>query len=157
MNILFTNLIFLDVELTSRDDVFEFISNKMQSAGIVTDSASYVEALVAREKHSSTALGNNFAIPHGILESITKPAVCIVRLKDEILWEDLSDDPLPAEQVRVIFGIAMPSKQNEGDVNIHVDILSKLCTMLLDDEMCENILNCKTPEDVLHISQMFIK
>lgn len=140
MDILSIDLIDTNISFETKEEVFKFVSEKIHKAGIIDNPTSYYDALVTREKSSSTALGNSFAIPHGISDDIKNPAVGIIKLSKPLLWVDESDDPLPDELINCIFYLAIPSSKNVGVENLHVEILSKICCSILDDSFCEKVL-----------------
>lgn len=151
MAIFKSSLIFLDEEIKSKTELFNFISSKLCIEGVIKDKQYFLDALNHREKHSTTALGNLFAVPHGILDSIVYPVICVVRMRMAILWKDESDDPFEDENIRCVFCLAIPSTKNKGSNNLHVALLSEVCSILLEDEQCTKILSTIDSEVLLQM------
>lgn len=135
-----TNQIYLDQTWHSKEDVFDFISAEAERYSITTNRAQLAADLWERERVYSTGLQDHFAIPHTQSEVVTRPAVMVIRLREPIDWESHDGKP-----VKYIFAILVP----KGHVDVsHLQIISSLATLLLEDSFKEAIAEAVQPEDV---------
>lgn len=137
------NLVVLDGEQTSKEEILSELADLMDRDGRLTDKEDYMRHVMEREKECSTALETGYAIPHGKCNSVKEPSVAFARLKKGISWG--GDDE---EKIQVIFLLAVP-EANAG--NLHLKILSKLARRLMDNEFCNRISNVKTPEELVRV------
>ena len=137
------NLVVLDGEQTSKEEILSELADLMDRDGRLTDKEDYMRHVMEREKECSTALETGYAIPHGKCNSVKEPSVAFARLKNGITWGE--DDE---EKIQVIFLLAVP-EANAG--NLHLKILSKLARRLMDNEFCNRISNVKTPEELVRV------
>ncbi|AOF48638.1 MAG: fructose PTS transporter subunit IIA [Tetragenococcus koreensis] len=120
------DLIFLDQEVTSQDEVLQIIVNNAQTNGYVTDKDKLYEAVKKREQEVPTAIGYSIAIPHGKTDAVSYPFISFLRTTEEIKWTEENE-----ERVRLIFLIGVP---NESENNLHLKFISQLSKKLLDQE-----------------------
>ena len=137
------NLVVLDGEQTSKEEILSELADLMDRDGRLTDKEDYMRHVMEREKECSTALETGYAIPHGKCNSVKEPSVAFARLKKGISWG--GDDE---EKIQVIFLLAVP-EANAG--NLHLKILSKLARRLMDNEFCNRISNVKTSEELARV------
>lgn len=97
-----------DLEATTKEAAIEEMAEMLDEHGILADKATYVRAVLDREAHSTTGIGNNIAIPHGKSESVTKSAIVFARTKEMIEWESLDDEP-----VNMIFLLAITDSDKQ--------------------------------------------
>ena len=83
-----------------------------------------------REEESTTGIGEGIAIPHGKCDAVKKPGLAAMVVKNGVEFEALDDEP-----VTLLFLIAAPNTED----NIHLDVLSKLSVMLMDDNFTESL------------------
>lgn len=135
-----TNQIYLNETLHSKEDVLGFISAEAERHGITKDRAQLVADLWEREHVYSTGLQDHFAIPHTQSEVVIRPAVMVIRLREAIDWASHDGKP-----VKYIFAILVP----KGHVDIsHLQIISSLATLLLEDSFKVAIAQAVQPEEV---------
>lgn len=137
------NLVVLDGEQTSKEEILSELADLMDRDGRLKDKEDYMRHVMEREKECSTALETGYAIPHGKCNSVKEPSVAFARLKKGITWGE--DDE---EKIQVIFLLAVP-EANAG--NLHLKILSKLARRLMDNEFCNRINSVKTPEELVRV------
>ncbi len=80
-DILTKELVVFDLEATTKEAAIEEMAEMLDEHGILADKATYVRAVLDREAHSTTGIGNNIAIPHGKSESVTKSAIVLQERK----------------------------------------------------------------------------
>lgn len=133
------NKVYLDKEFTTKEEVFQFLAEQMQSLGIVDNPDCYVSAVQEREKEGTTGLVNGFAIPHGKSKDIKEAAVLYVRNRNGIEW-----DSLDGSLITDIFALAIPETATQH----HLDSLIAISTNLMDDAIC-NSLRATQDEDAI--------
>ncbi|MGL5205735.1 MAG: PTS fructose transporter subunit IIABC [Metamycoplasmataceae bacterium] len=136
--------IFLNANLTKRDDVFDFISDKAISLGIINknNKQKLVNAFIKREEESTTGFQDGFAIPHARIKEIIKPSIIVVRSNYYIDWQSMDNQP-------TVIAIALLIPENQSST-IHIDTLSKIATLLLDPEFRSNMLNLESEEQIFN-------
>lgn len=133
MSIFSKDFIFLDQDLNSKEEVFEFIAQKAVSLGIGTEKNKIFDDLLARENEISTGLESNFAIPHAQSSAIEKPALLFLSLKSGLDWQNFDDS-----KAKFIFCILLPKSGFEQN---QVEILAKVARIILNPEIKEIILS----------------
>jgi PTS system nitrogen regulatory IIA component len=131
--------VLLDVEVTSKPQLFEYVAQRMSPA-LDIHTKVIVEALLAREKLGSTGLGQGVAIPHGRLKTLQIAAGVLVRLRDAVNFD--APDQLP---VRLLFVLFVPSRATD----LHLQILSEVAQLFGDKVMRGKLLNSDNPEQIL--------
>ncbi|MCF0131912.1 MAG: PTS sugar transporter subunit IIA [Pseudobutyrivibrio sp.] len=114
----------------------------MAKSGKITDVDAYTKAVFAREEEGSTGIGEGIAIPHGKCDAVAKPGLAAITVPKGVEFDALDGAP-----VDLIFLIAAPNTKD----NIHVDVLSKLSMMLMDESFSKNLKNAKSSEEFLKI------
>lgn len=120
----------LDVDVTSRKRLFEEAAFAVETA-YGEDHDAVFDALMARERLGSTALGNGCAIPHGRLASLTSPAIVLLRTKTPISYDAPDNRP-----VRLFMTILVPSK----DPQAHLTLLKETAALFSDKVVLQKIL-----------------
>ncbi len=136
------NSVSLNQKAASKDEVLEKVVDLMCEKGNITDKAEYLQAVRAREEEGTTGVGDGIAIPHGRCMAVNAPGLAAMVLPEGVEYEALDDEP-----VHLIFLIAAPA--NGGDA--HIEMLSKLSTMLMDEEFTANLRNAKSKEEFISI------
>ena len=136
------NSVSLNQKAASKDEVLEKVVDLMYEKGNITDKAEYLQAVIAREEEGTTGVGEGIAIPHGRCMAVNAPGLAAMVLPEGVDYEALDDEP-----VHLIFLIAAPA--NGGDA--HIEMLSKLSTMLMDEEFTANLRNAKSKEEFISI------
>ncbi|WP_338983797.1 fructose-specific PTS transporter subunit EIIC [Spiroplasma endosymbiont of Othius punctulatus] len=139
-DILNSKHIFLDVELKSQKEAFEFLAQKAADLGIVTSKDALVTGFENREKESSTGFEDGFAIPHARIKETTKAACLVVKLKEAIDWNSMDGKP-----TQYLFALIVPDGKGEE----HMSILSDIATKLMNDDFKSAVISAKTEDQVL--------
>ncbi|KGX91224.1 PTS fructose transporter subunit IIABC [Pontibacillus marinus] len=137
------NLIDIDVEGNTRDDVIDHMVDQLEQNGSIQSKDEFKQTILAREAESTTGIGMNIAIPHGKSNTVTKPSVVFGRKKDGVDWYSFD-----GTSAKLIFMIAVP-KDSEGDQ--HLKILQMLSRQLMDEEYREKLLNVETKEEAYEL------
>jgi len=137
------DLIFLGVDLESKDSLFEYISKKLYEKNLITDVNEYVKVLKIREAEYPTSIGYEIAIPHGKSDCVVEPFIVYLKLNNPILWDQESNS-----NVNSIFMIGV---NNDNGSNIHLLYLSNIARALMDDEFREQLRISETLEDTFNL------
>lgn len=114
----------------------------MAESGKINDTEGYSKQVFAREEESTTGVGEGIAIPHGKCAAVNRPGLAAMVIKDGVDFESLDGEP-----VTLLFLIAAPDTKD----NVHLDVLSKLSMMLMDEEFTKSLRNASTAEEFLEI------
>lgn len=126
----------------SKNEALDEMVALMAKSGKLSDEEAYRKQVYAREEESTTGIGEGIAIPHGKCAAVANPGLAAMVVK-----EGVDFDALDGEPVNLIFLIAAPDTRD----NIHLDVLSKLSVLLMDEEFTESLRNAKTVEEFLDI------
>lgn len=114
----------------------------MAKSGKISDEEAYRRQVYAREEESTTGIGEGIAIPHGKCDAVKKPGLAAMVIPGGVDFDSLDGEP-----VTLLFLIAAPNTED----NVHLDVLSKLSMMLMDEEFTRSLRAAKTPEEFLAI------
>lgn len=140
------NYIFLNEDYKSKQELLSFIAAKAEELNICNTKEGLLEDLLAREAEFSTGLQDGFAIPHARSSHVKKVSVFFIRNKSVLDWETLDDS-----EVHYLFALLVP-KENEG--NIHLQMISKLATCLLEEDFKDKI---KSTSDKSELKDYILK
>ncbi|WP_160723770.1 PTS fructose transporter subunit IIABC [Bacillus sp. USDA818B3_A] len=136
------NTINLNIKGTQKLDVVEELVTVLDNAGKLADKAEYKKAIIAREEQSTTGIGEGIAIPHAKTKAVKQAAIAFGRSTGGVNYESLDGQP-----AHLFFMIAA----TEGANNTHLEALSRLSTILLNEEVRKQLLAAKTEDEVLAI------
>ena len=134
--------ILLDASPKSKSEALDQIVDLMVKSEKINDKEAYRKQVYAREEESTTGIGEGIAIPHGKCDAVTKPGLAAMVVKDGVDFDSLDGEP-----VTLMFLIAAPNTED----NIHLDVLSKLSVLLMNEEFTESLRNAKTFEEFMNI------
>ena len=132
----------LNVKASNKKDVIEKAVDLMQHNGNIKDKAEYLKLVMKREEEGTTGVGEEIAIPHGKGEVIAKPGLAAMVIPDGVDFESLDGKP-----IKLLFLIAAPDNKE----NVHLEVLSRLSTLLMDEKFRKELINAKTKEEFLKI------
>ena len=140
-----TDLLSIDsIEIGSsykdKDELLKNAVKLMCRSGIINNEKEYLNSVLEREKESTTGVGNGIAIPHGRCKAVDKAGLAAIVLNKPVEYEALDNKP-----VELLFLIAAP----EDKGNVHLEILSKLAMMLMDQEFTFRLKNSRTAEEFI--------
>ncbi|WP_096187920.1 PTS fructose transporter subunit IIABC [Evansella halocellulosilytica] len=139
-DLLSTDTMILDLQSTSKDEVIEELASKLDEAGKLADKKQYIEAIQNRESQSSTGIGDGVAIPHAKTAAVKEPAIVFGRTE-----KGLDYDALDGQPSHLFFMIAA----SEGANNEHLQTLSRLSTLLIDEDFRSILLKAETKDEIL--------
>lgn len=125
-----------------KKEALDQVVDLMAKSGKINDVEAYRQKVYAREEESTTGIGEGIAIPHGKCDAVTKPGLAAMVVKDGVDFDSLDGEP-----VHLIFLIAAPNTED----NIHLDVLSKLSVLLMDEQFTADLLNAKSVDEFLEI------
>ncbi len=134
--------ILLDASPKSKSEALDQIVDLMVKSEKINDKEAYRKQVYAREEESTTGIGEGIAIPHGKCDAVTKPGLAAMVVKGGVDFDSLDGEP-----VTLMFLIAAPNTED----NIHLDVLSKLSVLLMNEEFTESLRNAKTVEEFMNI------
>ena len=114
----------------------------MVKGGKINDEEAYKKQVYAREEESTTGIGEGIAIPHGKCDAVDRPGLAAMVIREGVDFDSLDGAP-----VTLLFLIAAPNTED----NVHLDVLSKLSMMLMDETFTESLRKAETPEQFLAI------
>ena len=127
---------------TSKQEALDQMVELMIQSEKINDKEAYRKEVYRREEESTTGIGEGIAIPHGKGPFVTKPGLAAMVVKDGVDFDSLDGEP-----VHLIFLIAAPNTKD----NVHLDVLSKLSMLLMDENFSANLKNASTVEEFLQI------
>ena len=134
--------ILLNASPKSKNEALDQIVDLMVKSEKINDKEAYRKQVYAREEESTTGIGEGIAIPHGKCDAVTKPGLAAMVVKDGVDFNSLDGEP-----VTLMFLIAAPNTED----NIHLDVLSKLSVLLMNEEFTEALRNAETVEEFMGI------
>ena len=134
------NAIQLNGTFKNKEEVIDKLIELMTTNGNITDKEKYKKVVLKREEDGTTGIGDGIAIPHGKTDAVTKPGLSAIIVPDGVEFNALDGKP-----AKILFLIAAPDTKD----NVHLDVLSRLSTLLMDTEFRKALLNAKTPEEFL--------
>ena len=126
----------------SKKDALDQMIALMVKSGKIRDEEAYRQEVYRREEEGTTGIGEGIAIPHGKCDAVIKPGLAAMVIPNGVHFDSLDGQP-----VHLIFLIAAPNTKD----NIHLDVLSKLSMLLMDEKFAENLKNAKTVDEFLEI------
>lgn len=134
--------ILLNVDVKDKDACLVKLVDLMDASGKISDKKLYLDAVYAREEEGTTGVGNGIAIPHGRCSGVKEPGLAAMTIPSGVEYNALDSKP-----VDLAFLIAAP----EGSGSMHLEILSKLATMLMDENFVADLKKAKTVEEFLKV------
>ena len=134
--------ILLDASPKSKSEALDQIVDLMVKSEKINDKEAYRKQVYAREEESTTGIGEGIAIPHGKCDAVTKPGLAAMVVKDGVDFDSLDGEP-----VTLMFLIAAPNTED----NVHLEVLSRLSMLLMDESFKQNLLKAKTVEEFLAV------
>lgn len=114
----------------------------MAKSGKIADVEKYRKGVFAREEEGTTGIGMGIAIPHCKSDAVTKAGLAAMVVKDGVDFESLDGTP-----AKIIFLIAAPNTED----NVHLQVLSKLSIMLMDEQFTNSLINAGSVDEFLNI------
>lgn len=132
----------LNVKAKDKNDIINKMAELMLKTGRITDVNEYKELVFKREEEGSTGVGEGIAIPHGKGNCVTEPGLVAMVVPEGVEYNALDGKP-----VNLLFMIAAPDTNS----NVHLDVLSRLSTMLMDADFKNKLISAKSKKEFLEI------
>ena len=132
----------LGVSVKDKSSAIEILVNLHEKAGNLSDKAGYTQAIKAREEQGSTAVGEGIAIPHAKCSAVKRPGLAAITVPDGVDYEALDGQPS-----KLFFMIAAP----EDGADVHLEVLSRLMVLLMDEDFKNKLLNVKSKQEFLAV------
>jgi len=143
INIINKNLIKLDINNNSKEEVIKTLANIINNEHRLNNYEAYVEDVLHRESLITTGIGYGIAIPHGKCKAVEVPTVAVGRIRKGVEWESLDDNP-----VYVVFLLAVPEEAVSDE---HLRILASLARNLMNEEFRHELFNSADEEKLLEL------
>lgn len=126
----------------TKSEALDQMVELMCAGGNIKDSQEYRKVVYAREEESTTGIGEGIAIPHGKSHAVERPGLAAMVVPQGVEFDSLDGQP-----VQLIFLIAAPNTED----NVHLDVLSRLSVLLMDEAFTEKLKKAKNVEEFLNI------
>ncbi|WP_271001404.1 fructose-specific PTS transporter subunit EIIC [Listeria seeligeri] len=142
-NITSEELIFLDQDWRTKEEVFDGLIDALYKQDVLDDPSVFKKAVLERETISETGLEKGFAIPHGKSKTVRKAAFAFARLNSPIPdWKSID----PTNKVQYIFLLAIPEAEAGST---HLELLAELSKRLLHEDFITTITKTRTVPEFL--------
>lgn len=132
----------LNLSPKSKSEALDMAVDLMVKSGKINDREGYRKQVYLREEEGTTGIGEGMAIPHGKCDAVDRPGLAAMVIKDGVDFDSIDGDP-----VTLLFLIAAPNTED----NVHLDVLSKLSVLLMDEEFSKSLRNAKSVDEFLSI------
>lgn len=133
--------IILNAKPKNKSEAIDMLVELQVKGGKIADKEAYKKGILAREEQGSTAVGEGIAIPHAKSEAVKGPSLAAMTVPEGVDYEALDGEPS-----NLLFMIAAPC---DGDV--HLEVLSRLMTILMDEDFREKLLSAKNTDEFINI------
>lgn len=134
--------IVLKANAATKEEAFSILLDRMEASGNLTDKETYKKGIYAREEQGPTAIGAGICIPHSKNAAVKAPGLASITVPAGV-----DCDALDGEPTNLFFMIAAP----EAGSDVHLEVLSRLSAMLMDDTFRKDLLQAETTEEYLSI------
>lgn len=132
----------LDGQVVDKKDALDKMVELMAASGKISDVETYRKGVYAREEESTTGIGEGIAIPHCKSDAVNKPGLAAMVVPDGVEFDALDGEP-----VNLLFLIAAPNTED----NVHLDVLSKLSVLLMDETFTDGLKSAGSVEEFLKV------
>lgn len=139
-DLLSTSAIKINGSANSKEELISKMVDLMANNGNIINKEEYKRVVLEREKEGTTGIGEGIAIPHGKTDAVSKPGLAAMVVPNGVEFDSLDGQP-----AKLIFLIAAPNTKD----NVHLDVLSRLSTLLMDTRFREELLNAETPAEFM--------
>ena len=131
----------LNATASSKKEALNQIINLINQTGNITNKDEYKEIVFKREEQGTTGIEEGIAIPHGKSSKVKKACLAAMVIPNGVDFESLDN-----KKVNLMFLIAAPETKD----NIHLEVLSRLSALLMDENFREKLRRSKTPKEFLN-------
>ena len=141
-DLLSPDLMIMDLKATTQEEAIKEMANLEVKQGVVNNEEEFIKSIWAREKESTTGIGEGIAMPHARNKYINRAAVLFAKSFKGIDYKALDGQP-----VHLFFMITAPA----GADNTHLQALAKLSSLLINPDVVNALKAATTPEEVIDI------
>ncbi|MCH5333180.1 MAG: PTS sugar transporter subunit IIA [Agathobacter sp.] len=141
-DLLASECIELHGKASGKEDVLNQMVDLMKKSGKISDIEAYRKGVFAREEEGTTGIGEGIAIPHCKSSAVKSPGLAAMVVPDGVEFQSLDGAP-----VKILFLIAAPNSKE----NVHLDVLSKLSALLMDENFTESLIHASSVKEFLSI------
>lgn len=131
-----------DKNIDTKENVISKLLELMNKSGNITDIEKYKKGVLEREEHCSTGIGGGIAIPHAKNSAVKKATLSAMVISNGVDYDALDGEPS-----KLFFMIAAP----EGGGDIHLQVLARLSTILMDEDFKNKLISAKSKKEFLNI------
>jgi len=124
-----------------KEELFSYVSEKLQKAGILDDAEAFKKDLYYRESLGQTGIGHGVAIPHGKSASVEQTCIVLLKLAEPIAWESADGAPV---QVIILFAVSLDDKNDT-----FLRMMSQVARKLAREEVCEALGKAGSVEEMM--------
>lgn len=135
----------LNLQADSKQSALSQLVDLLVSEQAVSSKEGFLQDVYEREAQGQTGIGSSIAIPHGKSESVTKNAIAIGRTNTALEWESLDDQPV---HIIILFAV-----KSEDQNDLHLKLLATVASSLAHEEVCEQLMQAQSPEEITNILQ----
>ncbi len=132
----------LGVEVDSKEAAIDYLVDLHDKSGNISSKEEYKKGIIAREEEGSTAIGEGIAIPHSKNAAVKRPGLAAMTVPNGVDYEALDGQPS-----NLFFMIAAP----DGGGDVHLEVLSRLSMLLMDEAFRNKLLNAKDKDAFLQV------
>ncbi|MDV4151500.1 fructose-specific PTS transporter subunit EIIC [Clostridium sp. AL.422] len=136
----------INPKVNSKNEAIDKLVDLMDASGNLSDKNEYKKAVLAREELSTTGIGDGIAIPHAKTKAVKNAGLAAMIVNNGVDYDSLDGNP-----AKIFFLIGAP----DGENNVHLEVLARLSTMLMDEKFRNALENSKTPEEFVNLIDEF--
>ena len=125
-----------------KEDAIRKLADLMETSGNLSDKEAYVKDVLIREAAGSTGLGDGIATPHAKSKGVKAAGLAAMTVPGGVDFDSLDGNP-----ARIFFLIAAPDEAND----LHLQVLSKLATLIMDSDFKEALIKAQSVEEFLKL------
>ena len=125
-----------------KEDAIRQLADLMETSGNLADKETYIQDVLSREAAGSTGLGDGIATPHAKSKGVRTAGLAAMTVPDGVDFDSLDGNP-----ARIFFLIAAPDEAND----LHLQVLSKLATLIMDNDFKEALIKAQSVEEFLQL------
>ncbi|MFA6074240.1 MAG: PTS sugar transporter subunit IIA [Negativicutes bacterium] len=137
--------IVIGVDAADKAQTIGKLAEILEQNGKLVDKNGYIAAVLEREEHFTTGIGNGIAIPHGKTDCVKLSSIAIAKLKQPVEWQAMDDQP-----VDLVFLLAI---QDSDASDLHLKLLQQIAVKLMDDEIVAALKSATTAEAIISALQ----
>lgn len=141
-DLLSPDLMIMDLKATTQEEAIKEMADLEVKQDVVNNEDEFIKSIWAREKESTTGIGDGIAMPHARNKYINRAAVLFAKSPKGIDYNSLDGQP-----VHLFFMITAPA----GADNTHLQALAKLSSLLINPDVVNALKAATKPEEVIDI------